>query len=82
AVLQRAYPGNVPSVDYYPLLVVLQEDMSARNLAAVVAELVDGETAVVDNDAAAAVSVRRPPPRDVERVRTHLLSNGWIPEED
>ena len=81
-MLRRAYPDGVPDQDYMPLLVVLHEEFSARNLAAVVAELVDGEPVVVDNDAAAAMSRQRPNASDVERVRKFLLEHGWTPEEE
>jgi len=80
-VLRRAFPSGVPDSDYLALLVVLQDHLSEENLAAVVAELVDGETVVVANDAAAACSNRRPERRDVERVRALLASCGLIPEE-
>ncbi len=80
-MLRQAYPRGVPDQDYAPLLVVLQEHLSARNLAAVVAELVDGETVVVENDAAAALSHRRPKPSDVKRVREFLEARGWTPED-
>lgn len=80
AMLRHAYPHGLPDCDYIPLLVVLQEYLSARNLAAVVAELVDGETVVIENDAAAALSQRRPEPGDVKRVRDFLEKSGWTPE--
>jgi hypothetical protein len=80
AVLRRAYPHGLSDEDYLPLLAVLHSQFSDRNLAALVAELVDGEIVVVDNDAAAAAGYRRPPPAEIERVRQHLLANGY--EED
>lgn len=80
-LLRRAFPDGVPREDYLPLLVVLREGLSERNLAAVVAELMDDEITVVDNDAAAATSVRRPPATDVQRVRDKLAEAGWEPEE-
>jgi len=77
---RRAYPRGVPEQDYAPLLVILQEHLSERNLSAVVAELIDGETVVVANDAAAVMGDRRPRPDDVERVKTFLEAHGW-PQE-
>jgi Protein of unknown function (DUF3349) len=82
AVLRRAYPRGVPDGDYLPLLAVLGREFSARNLAALVAELIDGEIAVVDNDAAAVAGYRRPPTTEIERVRRHLLANGYEEEDD
>jgi len=81
AMLRRAFPEGVPDGDYLPLLVVLREGLSERNLAVVVAELMDDEIVVVDNDAAAAVSVRRPPATEVVRLRDRLIAVGWEPDE-
>jgi hypothetical protein len=50
----------LPKTDYYPLLAVLQIDMSEENLSVVVAEFLDGETVVIANDAAKAASVLVP----------------------
>lgn len=80
-LLRRVFPHGVTQEDYLPLLVVLREGLSEENLAAVVAELMDDEIAVVDNDAAAVASVRRPPATDVKRVRDKLAEAGWEPEE-
>jgi hypothetical protein len=80
-LLQHVYPHGVPEQDYPALLVVLQGQLSARNLAAVVAELTDGETVVVENDAAAAMGPRRPRPDDVKRVREVLMTHGWAMDD-
>jgi hypothetical protein len=84
AMLRQAYPGGLPRQDYFPLLVVLGDLLSERNLAAVVAEFIDGETVVVDNDAAAAYNIRRPARHDVARVRAALDAHGLadLEEED
>jgi hypothetical protein len=80
SILRRAYPTGLPLEDYFPLLVVLQEDMSEAALSSVVAALTGGEAIVIGNDAAAAVSVKQPQESEVERVRHHLTLNGWEPE--
>jgi hypothetical protein len=81
AALQRAYPRGLPERDYSALLVVLQSLLSEENLAAVVAELVDGERVAAANDAAAASSISPPNPQDVKRIRARLEENGLAPEE-
>ncbi len=81
SLLQKAYPGGLPDTDYLPLLAVLQADLCDENLADVVAELVNGETVVVDNDAAAVASQRRPSVQEVERVRRRLISVGYDEED-
>lgn len=80
--LRQAYPrGVVPDGDYAALLVILQEDMSIEALSKVVAALVEDELVVVENQAAEAVSRRRPTADDIERVRRKLQKAGWEPEE-
>jgi len=75
AVLRRAYPGGVPPGDYLPLLAVLREDLSARNLAHVVGELTGKEPDVVENAAAAAMPLRRVDATEIHRVR-HLIGTS------
>jgi hypothetical protein len=72
----------LPKADYYPLLAVLQIDMSEENLSVVVAEFLDGETVVIANDAAKAASVLVPSSHDIIRVRSRLEAAGWSPELD
>jgi hypothetical protein len=80
--LRRAYPRGVPEDDYLALLAVLGDDMGEENVAIVVAELIDGEIAVVANEAAAARSVKAPGPAAKARVISRLESAGWRPEAD
>ena len=76
--LRAAYPhGMVPADDYLPLLAALHEDSSEENLSLVVAELTGTDPYVIANEAAAAVTDRRPPPTDVERVRLRRVSAGY-----
>src|ERR1700704_1315813 len=63
-MLRRAYQDGLPKADYYPLLAVLQIDMSEENLSHVVAEFLDDETVVVANDAAKAASLFVPSPEE------------------
>lgn len=76
AVLQRTYPDGVPKQDYRPMLIVLGDVLSARNLAQVVAEFTGGEAVVVDNDAAAAQSINPPSRHERARVRAALEAHG------
>jgi Protein of unknown function (DUF3349) len=75
--LRAAYPAGVPDEDYLPLLAALRNDLSDDHLAQVVAELVDDEVVVVDNDAAKIEGRLRPAPSEVERVRARLISAGY-----
>jgi hypothetical protein len=58
------------------LLVVLQQDMSARNLALVVGELTGKDPVVIENDAAAAVSVQRVDIAEIDRMKRHIGASG------
>jgi Protein of unknown function (DUF3349) len=82
AILRKAYPDRFPKEDYFPLLAVLQTDMSEENLSKVVAEFLDDETVVIANDAAKAASGARPKREEVARVRRRLEAAGWTPEFD
>ncbi len=79
--LRVAYPeARVPDGDYWPLLVVLKEGgMSDENLSKVVAEVIDGELVVIDNDIAKALTSHQPRRADVERIRRRLRLAGWEP---
>ena len=76
ATLRRAYPDGVPPGEYLPLLAVLQEDMSARNLALVVGELTGKDPIVVESGAAASVSVPRVDAAEIDRVKHHIVASG------
>jgi hypothetical protein len=76
AILRQAYPDGLPRQDYWALLVVLRDLLCKGNLALVVAEFIDGETVVVDNDAAATHDFRKPARPDVIRVRALLDAHG------
>jgi hypothetical protein len=80
-VLQSAYPDGLPKGAYSPLLVALSEDMSEENLSILIADFVNGESVIVANDAAAALSVRRPSPSDVQQVAELLARHGWVADE-
>ncbi|MBW6435895.1 DUF3349 domain-containing protein [Actinoplanes hulinensis] len=77
-VLRRAYPDGLPGGDYRPLLAALDEDLSDRNLAALVAAFLGGDPLRVGNDLAT-LGGDRPPSADVARVRETLLTAGWAP---
>lgn len=71
-ILQRAYPDGLPMADYYPLLAVVQTDMSEENLSQIVAEFLDDELVVIANDAAKASAASVAGPDDAIRVRSRL----------
>jgi hypothetical protein len=77
AVLRVAYPTGLQEADYLPLLAVLHDGYSARQLAALVAEFAGRERVVVDNDHARVVSGLTPDPERVADVRSRLVDAGY-----
>jgi hypothetical protein len=77
AVLRTAYPRGLPDEDYLPLLAVLHDGYSARQLAALVAEFAGRERVVVDNDHARVVSGQPPDRAQVAAVRSRLAEAGY-----
>jgi predicted RNase H-like HicB family nuclease len=76
-LLKSAYPFGIPSKAYLPLLRLLYEDMSDRNLAWVVGKLIGKADTQVLNDiykAATLVEFKAP---EVEHVRTVLAQHGY-----
>jgi hypothetical protein len=76
AALRRAYPDGVPPGEYLPLLALLRQDMSAKNLALVVGELTGKDPIVVENDAAAAASIERVDAAEIDRMKRHIGASG------
>jgi hypothetical protein len=76
-ILRRAYPNGLPDGDYMPLLAAMSLSYSARNLAMLIADFLGEEDVVVANDAAAAVTARRPYAEDIDRVTARLERHGW-----
>lgn len=68
----RAYPQGLPRSDYAPLLVVLSDHLSEGNLGLAIWGICGEEPVVAQNDAAAALSIKRPAPDEVVRVRALL----------
>lgn len=81
-VLRRAFPDGVPAEEYKPLLVVLSDGFSERQLARLVAEFTGRDRFVVDNEHAAVRSHDRQDSAVVQRVRQRLNDAGYadLPE--
>jgi hypothetical protein len=75
--LRRAYPDGVPPGEYLPLLALLRQDMSAKNLTLVVRELTGKDPIVVENATAASASIPRVDAAEIDRVKHHIVASGW-----
>ena len=60
-LLRRAFPHGIQSDVYFPLLTILEPELSDRNLASVIAALTDQEYSQVLND--------------IYQVKSHPLNN-------
>ncbi|BBC36134.1 hypothetical protein SGFS_074280 [Streptomyces graminofaciens] len=81
--LASVFPDGVADEDYPPLLVILSESLSERNLGVVVEAAFGVDRHVARNDMAAALSVRRPAPGRVGRLKARMVERGWeLDDED
>lgn len=80
-MLKSAFPDGIADPDYLPLLAVLAEVMSNRNVADVISHLVDRSWPEIYNDVLAAQAAAIG--SDAERIKTQLKSFGydeWLQE--
>jgi Protein of unknown function (DUF3349) len=78
-LLRRAYPDGIPEPEYAPVLVVLGEHMSERNIGQLLWAYSGTEPVVAQNDLAGALSTSRPTPQAVAGARARLMAAD--PEE-
>ncbi|MDH6215888.1 hypothetical protein [Streptomyces pseudovenezuelae] len=82
--LRRVFPAGVREgdADYGALLVVLSDLLSERNLGVVVETAFGLDRHVVRNRAAGALSSRKPPAEEAERLKERMTGGGWYLEDD
>ena len=78
-MLQRAFPEGVSESEYLALLAAIDAEFSNRNLADLVAAVTGRHPIDVDNDHAAAMSVRRPSPQPVREIQRQPAAEGFDP---
>lgn len=82
-LIQCAFPNGIEAEDYEPLLALLSEEISDRNLAAVISYYVDKEYSVVLNDVYRVQSIDIPKTEAIDNLKKHLFSCGyqqWLEE--
>ncbi|HLP91316.1 MAG TPA: DUF3349 domain-containing protein [Nostocaceae cyanobacterium] len=82
-LIQCAFPNGIESQVYLPLLALLSEEMSDRNLAEVVAYYSTKDYHVVLNDIYRMQSIDIPTPETIANLREKLLKCGyqkWLEE--
>lgn len=83
-MIERAFPDGIDSQSYFPLLALLYDEMSDRNLARVVAECTGKNYAVVINDLYRVKSTDVPDEPAIAFVKERLLACGyseWLKED-
>ncbi|MFI6011304.1 hypothetical protein ACIBAG_21210 [Streptomyces sp. NPDC051243] len=82
--LHLVFPVGIreDDADYGPLLVILSGLLSERNLGVVVEAAFGLDQHVVRNQMAAALSIRKPPARQVEQLNERMVERGWYLEDD
>ncbi|MFF4258543.1 hypothetical protein ACFY1L_45890 [Streptomyces sp. NPDC001663] len=82
--LRLVFPSGIrqDDADYGPLLVILSALLSERNLGVVVEAAFGLDRHVVRNQAAAALSIRKPSAQQVEQLNRRMVERGWYMEDD
>lgn len=76
-LLNAAYPRGLPEADYQPLLALLYEHFSDRNLAELIATLSARDPDLVLNDIYRVHSTEKPDAAQLTRVQQHLEALGF-----
>ncbi|MFJ2280953.1 MULTISPECIES: DUF3349 domain-containing protein [Pseudomonas] len=71
-MLKQAYPEGISAPDYFPVLTLLYEYFSDRNLASLISEINKTDSDLVINDIYASVSTQKPSEQAVDSVRKKL----------
>jgi len=82
-LIKRAFPNGINTSAYLPLLVLLDEEMSDRNLAEVVAQYTGKEYEIVFNDLYRVKSTDIPSQASIAKIKQLLLASGyqeWLEE--
>jgi len=84
--LRAGYPQGVPERDYVPLLALLARRLSHEEIQQITDALIQHGALPADRvDAGVAITTvtdAMPRDADLERVRAHLVANGWPVGED
>lgn len=84
-LIECAFPNNIDSKSYFPLLALLYEELSDRNLAKVIAKYTGKDYHIVLNDIYGIASTDIPSQESIEKVKQKLLPCGyqeWLEEEN
>lgn len=83
-MLVEAFPEGIDEDMYSPLLALLHEEMSDRNLAEVFSRFSGKDYSAVINDIYKSVTVNKPTKSDLSKAKERLVPFGykkWLSEE-
>jgi hypothetical protein len=83
-LINRAFPDGIDTESYFPLLALLESEMSDRNLAETIAYYTKRDYSKILNDIYAVKSTSIPQCEVINKIKTRLLACGyeeWLNEE-
>lgn len=83
-MLSKAFPTGIGEEEYYPLLALLYEHLTDRNLAEVIVLVTGKDSTVALSDVHRSVTTNRPGQESLDLVKGKLLPHGyaaWLNEE-
>lgn len=83
-MLSKAFLAGIGDEEYYPLLALLYEHMTDRNLAEVIVLVAGKDRSVALNDVHRSVTTNRPGKEEVDLVKEKITPYGyetWLNEE-
>lgn len=83
-LINSAFPEGLSTESYFPLLALLESEMSDRNLAETIAYYTKRDYSEILNDIYAVKSTSIPSTEAINKVKTRLLACGyeeWLNEE-
>jgi hypothetical protein len=76
-LINRAFPDGIDTESYFPLLALLESEMSDRNLAETIAYYTKRDYSEILNDIYAVKSTSIPSPLAIDKIKTRLLACGY-----
>lgn len=83
-LINRTFPNGIDTESYFPLLALLELEMSDRNLAKTIAYCRKKDYSEILNDIYAVKSTSIPSAEAIKKVKTRLIACGyeeWLDEE-
>ncbi|NKI21354.1 DUF3349 domain-containing protein [Paenibacillus dendritiformis] len=83
-MLKSTFPNGIGDEEYFPLISLLYEYMSDRNLAKVISSITGKDITITNNDIQKSVSVNLASGEVIENIRAKDLRQGfeeWTEEE-